>query len=147
LLDGDRGDGIFLLPFLVTRWVATRHTGVCCPLIKSKIRDRTSVQGVDECDLERWSSQSRAQRERERERETNAFMYKNQPILFKNVFKNVSKNSHHLLFLYTRREKEKIKQTHAPVPAALELRRAVVAKVKAHYLLYYYVCAEVYSLK
>ena len=29
---------------------------------------------------------------------------------------------------------EKIKQTvHAPVPAALELRRAVVAKVKAHY--------------
>ena len=30
---------------------------------------------------------------------------------------------------------EKIKQTHVPVPAALELRRAVVAKVKAHYLL------------
>ena len=29
---------------------------------------------------------------------------------------------------------EKIKQTvRAPVPAALELRRAVVAKVKAHY--------------
>jgi len=28
---------------------------------------------------------------------------------------------------------EKIKQTHVPVPAALELRRAVVAKVKAHY--------------
>ena len=28
---------------------------------------------------------------------------------------------------------EKRKQTHAPVPAALELRRAVVAKVKAHY--------------
>ena len=34
---------------------------------------------------------------------------------------------------------EKIKQTvHAPVPAALELRRAVVAKVKAHY----YSCAR-----
>jgi hypothetical protein len=97
--------------------------------------------------ISRGGRHNRERRERERERETNAFMYKNQPILFKNVFKNVSKNSHHLLFLYTRREKEKIKQTHAPVPAALELRRAVVAKVKAHYLLYYYVCAEVYSLK
>ena len=35
---------------------------------------------------------------------------------------------------YTHGRGEKIKQTvRAPVPAALELRRAVVAKVKAHY--------------
>jgi hypothetical protein len=62
-------------------------------------------------------------------------MIKIRSILFKNVFKNVSKNSRHHLSLsrsYTHGG-EKIKQTHVPVPAALELRRAVVAKVKAHY--------------
>jgi hypothetical protein len=36
---------------------------------------------------------------------------------------------------YTHGEKRKKEEqtVHAPVPAALELRRAVVAKVKAHY--------------
>jgi hypothetical protein len=62
-------------------------------------------------------------------------MHKNSGrILFKNVFKNVSKNSLVIISRsYTHGRGEKIKQTvHAPVPAALELRRAVVAKVKAH---------------
>ena len=38
-------------------------------------------------------------------------------------------------FSYTQGEKRKREEQtfHAPVPAALELRRAVVAKVKAHY--------------
>ena len=61
-------------------------------------------------------------------------MHKNSGrILFKNVFKNVSKNARVISRSYAHGG-EKIKQTvHAPVPAALELRRAVVAKVKAHY--------------
>ena len=80
-----------------------------------------------------------ASAERERERNERVCItrrdIKISKILFKNVFKNVSKNSHHLSFLYTRRERKKEEQTRVPVPAALELRRAVVAKVEAHYLL------------
>ena len=61
-------------------------------------------------------------------------------ILFKNVFKNVSKNACVISRSYAHGG-EKIKQTvRAPVPAALELRRAVVAKVKAHY--YIRMCAQ-----
>jgi hypothetical protein len=61
-------------------------------------------------------------------------MHKNSGrILFKNVFKNVSKNARVISRSYAHGRGEKIKQTvRAPVPAALELRRAVVAKVKAH---------------
>jgi len=81
-----------------------------------------------------------ASAERERERNERVCITRTHKkirskILFKNVFKNVSKNSHHLSFLYTRRERKKEEQTRVPVPAALELRRAVVAKVEAHYLL------------
>ena len=75
----------------------------------------------------------------ERERNKRRFMHKKSGrILFKNVFKNVSKNARVISRSYAHGG-EKIKQTvHAPVPAALELRRAVVAKVKAHY----YSCAR-----
>ena len=84
---------------------------------------------------------------RERERERNAFAF-HQPFYSKMYSKMFPKTliiiiislslSLSLSRSYTRGG-EKIKQTHAPVPAALELRRAVVAKVKAHCLL----CAEV----
>ena len=110
-----------------------RQTHRCLSfIIKSKVRDRkSSVQSVDfECDREVIVAIiATAERERNKRR----FTHKNSGrILFKNVFKNVSKNSRVISRSYTHGG-EKIKQTvHAPVPAALELRRAVVAKVKAH---------------
>jgi hypothetical protein len=99
--------------------------------IKNK-RSRKSVQSVDfACDREVIVAIIATA---ERERNERRFMHKNSGrILFKNVFKNVSKNARVISRSYTHGG-EKIKQTvHAPVPAALELRRAVVAKVKAHY--------------
>ena len=85
---------------------------------------------------------------RERERETNAFTHKNQPPFYSKMYSKMFPKTLVVISCSYAHGGEKIKQTvHAPVPAALELRRAVVAKVKAHYLLYYYVCAEVYSLK
>ena len=114
--------------------------------IKNKRFRKSVFQRVDECDREVVVAIASA----ERERETNAFTHKNQPPFYSKMYSKMFPKTLVIIISLSRsytRGGEKRKQTHAPVPAALELRRAVVAKVKAHYLLYYYVCAEVYSLK
>ena len=63
------------------------------------------------------------------------FMHKNQGAFYSKMYSKMFPKTLVISRSYTRGEKrEKEEQTvHAPVPAALELRRAVVAKVKAHY--------------
>ena len=74
----------------------------------------------------------------ERERNKRRFMHKNQGAFYSKMYSKMFPKTLVISRSYTHGG-EKIKQTvHAPVPAALELRRAVVAKVKAHY----YSCAR-----
>jgi hypothetical protein len=60
-------------------------------------------------------------------------MHKNQGAFYSKMYSKMFPKTLVISRSYTHGG-EKIKQTvRAPVPAALELRRAVVAKVKAHY--------------
>ena len=70
----------------------------------------------------------------ERERNKRRFTHKNQGAFYSKMYSKMFPKTLASSLVRIHEEGEKIKQTvHAPVPAALELRRAVVAKVKAHY--------------
>ena len=98
--------------------------------IKNKRFRKSVFQRVDECDREVVVAIASA----ERERNTRVYAYKSGAFYSKMYSKMFPKTLVNISLSrsYTHGG-EKIKQTHVPVPAALELRRAVVAKVKAHY--------------